>query len=100
MTLEESTQRLKDAVDAEDFALIAQLLALRSAAIKEFRHTRPSAAAFAVATNALKAGEEARTKLQTFQRRALADTRRLSQIQQVLSGNAARPRRPRIDCRG
>lgn len=100
MTLEESTQRLTAAIEAEDFTAIAKALEARAAAIAEFGESTPSPASIATGESALRAGETAWLRLQALKQRIATGSRRLAQIQEGFV-ESLRPSRPsHVDFRG
>jgi hypothetical protein len=100
MTLEESTQRLTAAIEAEDFIAISKALDARAASIAEFGHSDPSPVSLAAGEKALRAGESAKLMLQALKQRTATESRRLSQIQESFVEILRRSRRSQVDYRG
>lgn len=90
MTLEETTQELLDAIEAEDLDAIASALEARSAAINN---------GLSVSQDVLEAGERAFRALRELQQRWAGESARLRQISAAFV-HASNPTGSRLDFRG
>jgi hypothetical protein len=100
MTLEQSTQRILAAAEAQDLALLEAAGRMREEAIAALASAPPTPVLRSALEGSIVAGEEARRAIRAIKQRIRGESRRLANIEKGFV-RALRPgAEHRVDCQG
>ncbi len=100
MTLEQSTRRILNAVEAQDLEALEGASKEREWVMKTLASMAPTQALRDAVAESIAAGELAQKTIRAIRHQIRKDSRRLANIQHGFLRALAPAERPRIDCQG